>query len=89
MLWHTLLDAVVVYFSRVWAGAEWSLYALEGLVALFSVLSIAIIFALRQPEPVETQPMTLDAPAPLIDASELAEEEQEVRPEDLDSTRFA
>lgn len=89
VLWHALLDAVVVYFSRVWAAQEWSLYALEGLVAIFSLLSIAIIFALRQPEPVEAQAETPAAPIPLIDASQLIKEDnQELRAEDLDSTRY-
>ena len=44
--WHTLIDAVVVI-----SISNWGIYATEGLVAIFALLSIGIIFALRQPEP--------------------------------------
>ncbi|KAF0108725.1 MAG: hypothetical protein FD146_611 [Anaerolineaceae bacterium] len=43
---HALLDAAAVF------GQQYlSIYALEGVIGLFAVLSVCIIFLLRQPEP--------------------------------------
>jgi len=44
--WHTLLDAVVII-----SISNWGVYVTEGFVGLFALISIGIIFALRQPEP--------------------------------------
>ena len=46
--WHALLDAVAVISVR-----QWGAYATEGLLAIFTLLSIGIIFLLRSEEPVE------------------------------------
>jgi uncharacterized membrane protein YhfC len=43
--WHALIDAIVVYLAR-----SWNVYAVEGVVAVFAVASLGIIFALRQEE---------------------------------------
>jgi len=48
ILWHALLDAVSVYSVRMWG-----VYATEGIVAIFTILSIAILFALRGEDPIE------------------------------------
>ena len=44
--WHTLLDAVVII-----SISNWGVYVTEGFVGLFALISIGVIFALRQPEP--------------------------------------
>jgi len=46
--WHALLDAVCVVSVRLWGG-----YATEGILAIFTLLSIGMIFALRGEEPQE------------------------------------
>jgi uncharacterized membrane protein YhfC len=55
---HAMGDGVAVYL----AGIGLSAYALEGVVGLFAILSIIIIFVLRQPEP-QPQPDLVPAPA--------------------------
>jgi hypothetical protein len=40
--WHALLDAVCVMSVR-----QWGAYATEGILAIFTLLSIGIIFLLR------------------------------------------
>jgi uncharacterized membrane protein YhfC len=44
--WHALLDAVAVISVR-----QWGAYATEAILAIFTVLSIAMIFLLRGKEP--------------------------------------
>ncbi|MGW8225213.1 MAG: YhfC family intramembrane metalloprotease [Anaerolineales bacterium] len=48
ILWHALLDAVSVYSVRTWG-----VYTTEGIVAIFTILSLAILFALRGEDPIE------------------------------------
>ncbi len=43
--WHVLLDAVMVYSVRLWG-----VYATEAILAIFTLVSIAIIFLLRTDE---------------------------------------
>jgi uncharacterized membrane protein YhfC len=47
VLWHALADGVVVYFSK--NGIP--VLGIEGIIGVFAILSMFIIFALRQPEP--------------------------------------
>ncbi len=44
--WHALVNAVVVIIVR-----QWGAYATEGILAIFTLLSIGIIFLLRSEEP--------------------------------------
>jgi hypothetical protein len=46
IIWHALLDAVAVIGVR-----RWGVYVTEGLIVIFSLLSIGLIFALRGEEP--------------------------------------
>ena len=46
--WHTLVNAVAVISVR-----QWGPYATEGIIAIFTLLSLAIVFALRTDEPQE------------------------------------
>jgi hypothetical protein len=48
IFWHALLDAVSVYTVRTWG-----VYATEGIVAIFTILSLAILFALRGEDPID------------------------------------
>jgi uncharacterized membrane protein YhfC len=48
ILWHTLVNAVTVLIVR-----QWGAYATEGFLAIFTLLSIGIIFLLRSDEPEE------------------------------------
>ena len=48
--WHALLDAVAVYAAHIWMP-----YLVEGLIGVLALVSLWIIFSLRQPEPVEQE----------------------------------
>ncbi len=86
VLWHAVVDAVVVYFSTLWAGAAWGAYALEGLLGIAMLISIAIIFSLRTPEPEPPAPQVLTpaAPTPLV----RQDVEPKITKEDLDQSRY-
>jgi uncharacterized membrane protein YhfC len=78
--WHALLDAAAVY-----ALSTWGIYAAEAAVAASSLLSLAIIFALRQPEPVvEQEPpgSPIPQPPPYVDFDVME------TPQKLDESRF-
>ena len=47
--YHALIDAVAVY-----ATSKLNPYWVEGIVGLFALISLGIIFILRSPEPAET-----------------------------------
>jgi uncharacterized membrane protein YhfC len=84
ILWHAIIDAVAVYASGVFASYSWSAYVLEGIVGLFWLISLGILFALRRPEPTEPPQPPLEpvAPAPFR-PSEVKE-----TPENLEDSRF-
>ncbi len=77
VLYHAVIDACVVFLAPV-VGMYW----LEAIIAGFSLLSILIIFKLRQPEPLEPEP------APVASASEVTLHPVEETPENLDSSRY-
>ena len=60
ILWHTLLNAVAVL-----AITTWNAYATEAIVGLFALFSIAIVFWLRTPEPIEPELEPLPQSKPL------------------------
>jgi uncharacterized membrane protein YhfC len=70
VLWHAFLDASVVYFMAQWAGTSWGVYAVEGLVGLFALISIGFIFALRRPEPPEPEEV-VPTPQALMDVGKV------------------
>lgn len=74
--YHALFNMIAVV-----SAARIGPYATEGLLALFSLLSLFIIFRLRSPEPieVETQPLPLPSDEPL---------ELQPTAETLDRTRY-
>ena len=81
IIWHALLDAIAVI-----GVSSWGVYVTEGLILIFSLVSIGIIFALRGEEP-EQEVLQFDVGD--SDPSESAElppiEETE---ENINQTRF-
>jgi len=75
--YHALLDGVAVI------GQKYLLpVSLEGVVGVFAILSIGIIFLLRQPEPAEVLPPV--APALVVRVTEPVPETAE----NLEDTRY-
>lgn len=59
ILWHALVDAVAVY-----AASAWGVYVAEAFIALFAMVSILVIFLLRQAEPEPIPEPAINPPAP-------------------------
>jgi uncharacterized membrane protein YhfC len=78
VLWHAMIDGLAVY-----SASKLNTYAVEGIVGLLSLISLGIIFALRQPVPSEAQPSTEALPLP-----EFKPPVVEETPENLDNTRY-
>jgi hypothetical protein len=81
--WHTLLNAVAVISVR-----QWGPNATEGILAIFTLLSIGITFALRGEEPdteVEEQEI---APDDKNDPGQVELPPIEENPDNIDQTRF-
>ncbi len=74
ILWHALVDGVVVYLSATWAPFAWRVYALEGVIGIFAIIGVGMIFALKRPEPPEEEevvPVALEAtPTPVAQVEE-------------------
>jgi uncharacterized membrane protein YhfC len=84
VLWHAFLDASVVYLSAQWSATTWGVYAVEGLVGLFALISIGFIFALRRPEPPEPEEILLP-PAPLLDVGKVVIKDTQ---ENIEDSRY-
>jgi uncharacterized membrane protein YhfC len=59
--WHTLVDATAVFSQFYWQNA----YLTEALVAVLALISLGLIFWLREPEPVEPALEPLPPPDPV------------------------
>ena len=61
ILWHALIDGTAVYSATTWGP-----YVTEGLIAAFALIGLALLFALRQPEPppVDAAPVSAAVPQP-------------------------
>lgn len=82
--WHALADAVGPgLLNAAWRDQPWGAYAIEGVIGLFALASLGIIFALRQPEPqpeaTPDLPPIQPIPIPIV----------EIQPEDLEQSRFS
>jgi uncharacterized membrane protein YhfC len=75
--YHALLDGVAVIGQKYLPPVS-----LEGVIGIFAVLSVAIIFLLRQPEPAEALPQV--APALVVPVTEPVAETVE----NLEDTRY-
>ena len=81
--WHALIDALAVYIT-----VTWGIFPSQAVVTITGLISLGVIFALRQPEPVE-QPDLPPEPLPIPDASLLAvQPEPEPTLDKLDDTRY-
>lgn len=77
--WHTILNAVV--FS---SASLWGIYVAEGLLGILAIISLAIIYVLRDPfEEIEEELPPLDTPKSLEMLKTI-----EVSKDRLDSTRY-
>ena len=77
ILWHALIDALVVY-----AVSTWGVYVTEAIVAGTAVISIGVTFWLKAPEPVEPVPESLPQAGPARPI------EMEITAEALEKSRF-
>ena len=80
--WHTLLDAVVII-----SISNWGVYVTEGFVGLFALISLGIIFALRQPEPpdgTQVEDLENQTDAPQVDLPPIEE-----NLENIEGTRYS
>lgn len=84
ILWHAIIDGTVIYLSGMLGTLPGKNYILEGIVAVFWLISVGILFALRQPEPVVEPPL----PHPPLAPGQLSLVETPETPENLDNTRF-
>ncbi len=71
--WHALVNGVTVYLLQIMGGqgSLSALYATEAAVGAFALLSLGIVFALRQPEPPAAQPAGPAAPLPVPETGPL------------------
>ena len=77
VLYHALIDASVVYLLQ-----PLGMYGVEALAGGFAVLSVIIIFSLRQPEPDNPQPVSVSSmPMPKL-------EPVEETPDNLDNSKY-
>lgn len=79
ILWHTFANAVALY-----AAATWGIYHSEAVLAGVALLSLGIIFALRQPEPLEDAGLHPPNPPPTPFTHLLIEDD----PEKLSESRY-
>ena len=78
ILWHTLLNAVAVFAINTWNAV-----VTEALIGVIALLSLGLIFWLREPEPIEEElePLPEAGPAPPLAAK--------VTEEALDRSRYS
>jgi uncharacterized membrane protein YhfC len=82
--WHALVDGVAVYLMGIWRSFSWQVPAVETVLGLAAIISLAIIFLLKQPEPVNQIDLP---PLATIDIHSLPV--VEVTPENLEKSRFS
>jgi uncharacterized membrane protein YhfC len=87
VLWHALADAAIVYLARMLPQGEvTTFFILEIPTGIAALVSLAIIFALRTPEPVEQVEAEPAAGIPPVMAYNLPVKEETL--ENLEETRF-
>lgn len=87
VLWHAVLDGLTLYLVGFWQGQPWSVYAVEGVIGILAVISVAILLALYRPEPTPPQDLPVIGPVPL-QAIPPVEMSQELSKEALDKSRY-
>lgn len=81
ILWHALTDAVAVYVVSTWGAVP-----TEAAIAVLALIGLALIFALRQPEPLPAVPAAAPLPAP--SEGPLPPTSAAPTPDQLERTRF-
>ena len=83
ILYHALADGVAVFVSQI----GFSALAIEGIIGIFAIVSMVIIFALRQPEPLSVVegPDSVLAPISTLEFKPGLVDETD---ENLDKTRY-
>jgi uncharacterized membrane protein YhfC len=83
--WHAAINGfAAVYLPVVWREYPWWPYAVEGVLGLSALINIAILFALKKPEPETPTPGKL-SPSP---AQPIKWKGMTPMPENLDKTRY-
>lgn len=78
ILYHALADGVAVFVSQI----GFSALAIEGIIGIFAIVSMVIVFALRQPEP-SANPVSAPISTPEFKLGPVYETK-----ENLDKTRY-
>jgi uncharacterized membrane protein YhfC len=86
--WHTLVDAIAVFLVQVWRPYPWNAFAVEGVLGLLALVSLAIIFKLHQPEPEEPAPAESSPTLQSYTAAQLQLEQPEETSENLEKSRY-
>jgi uncharacterized membrane protein YhfC len=95
VLYHTLMDGSMVYFAALWGKQPWGMLAIEGMIGVTALISLGIIFALRQPEPApepdEVEILPPGEPAPTARIVDLLKQqpEVEINEDTLDKSRYS
>lgn len=79
--WHAFVNAAALVAAQIWGAVQ-----AEAVLGVIALIDIAIIFALRAPEPETTQPLP-QAPPHSSQAEPFLKEIEET-PEKLDQTRY-
>jgi len=79
--WHALLDALVVFTT-----VRWDIYVAEGVLAVFALACVGIIFLLRRP--VQAANVQAPEPGPAPEPAVIEAVEVELTPEKLEQSRF-
>jgi uncharacterized membrane protein YhfC len=77
ILWHAFVDALAVY-----AISNWGVYVTEAVVGVTAVISLAIVFMLKTPEPAGIEPEPLPPVDPVTPLN------IELTADSLDSSRY-
>ena len=80
ILYHAFVDAMAVFINH-----QWGVYITEAVLGVFAVLSIVIIFALRQPEP---KPVTIIPEQTPYKTPNFTPTQIEETSDNLEKTRF-
>jgi uncharacterized membrane protein YhfC len=86
--WHMLVDSLAFFLSQIWQTFTWRTYAVEGVVALLAVFSLAIIFTLHTPEPQEPELQSSSQIPKPSTAAQLQLDQSEINPESLEKSRY-
>jgi uncharacterized membrane protein YhfC len=80
IFWHAIIDALAVF-----AAVTWGKYITEAILALFTGISVVIIFRLRQPEPEPVQEPKIYSPSPEV---MLTRQTSDETPEEIEKSRY-